>query len=139
MLRISKLRISHINRLTVNLIRPTSIIPKHRNRLRDILAEHNIERLAVVPGIDGGQNVLVALAQVSQLPEESAALLGRQVSPFRAGLESRSCCCDGGVDVLLACGLDFGDDGFVERVDCFDGLAGGGGDEFVVDEETCLC
>ena len=46
MLGISKLRIPNINGLPVNLIRPTRIIPKDRNSLRDILTKNNIKRLA---------------------------------------------------------------------------------------------
>jgi hypothetical protein len=46
MLSISKLRIPNINRLPIDLIRPTRIIPENRNSLRDILTENNIVRLA---------------------------------------------------------------------------------------------
>ena len=46
MLSISKLRIPNINRLPIDLVRPTGIVPENRNSLRHILAENNIKMLA---------------------------------------------------------------------------------------------
>jgi hypothetical protein len=166
MLSISKLRIPNINRLPINLIRPTRIIPENRNSLRDILTKNNIVRLAyknhtkkcqqssltlhnnqtpkgknltIIPSINRRQNRLVPLTQIRQLPEQDSALLGREVPPFRASLESRAGGGDGGVDVFFSGGFDGRDDGLVVGVDGFDLLAGCGGDEFVVDEEAFLC
>ena len=136
MLGISKLRISNINSLPIDLIRPTSIVPENRNSLRHILSKNNIERLAIVPRINGGQNVLVTLAKITQLPEQDTSLLWCEVSPFRTSLEGCSGCGDCCVDVLLASGFYFGDDGLVVWVDGLDLLSGGGSHEFIVNEEA---
>lgn len=80
--------------------------------------------------------MLVTLAEVAELPEEDSTLLGSQVAPFGARLESCSGSRHCSVDVFLSGGFDFCDDGFVVGVDGLDFLAGSGGDELVVDEEA---
>lgn len=69
MLGVSKLCVSNINGLAIDLVRPTCIVTEHRNSLCHILSKNDIKRLAVVPSVNGGQNVLVTLAKVAQLPE----------------------------------------------------------------------
>jgi hypothetical protein len=92
----------------------------------------------IIPSVNRRQNLLITLAQIPQLPEQDSTLLGREVPPFGAGLEGCAGCGDCGVDVFFAGGFDCCDDGFVVGVNGFDFLAGGGGDEFIVDEEACL-
>lgn len=80
--------------------------------------------------------MLVTLAEIAELPKEYSTLLGSQVAPFGTRFESCSGRCHCGVNVFLSGGFDFCDDGFVIGVDGLDFLAGSGGDELVVDEET---
>ena len=80
--------------------------------------------------------MFIPLAKIAQFPEQDSPFLRREVPPFGASLECCAGCGDGGVDVFLSGGFDFGDDGFVVGVDGLDLFAGAGGDELVVDEET---
>lgn len=136
MLGVGKLCVPDINGLTVDLVRPTSIVTENRYSLRHILSKNNVKRLAVVPRINRGQYVLVTLTKIAQLPEKDSSLLWCEISPFRACPEGCTCCGDCRVDVLLAGGFYFGDDGLIVRVDGLDLLSGGSGHEFIVDEET---
>lgn len=138
MLGISKLCITDIDRLAVNLVCPACIVSENGDSLGHILAKNNVKRFAIVPCINRGQNVLVTLTKVTQLPEKDTSLLWCEISPLRAGFESCSCRCNCCVDILLACGLYFGDDGLVVRVDSLDLLSGASSYKLIVDEEAWI-
>lgn len=120
-----------IDRLADDLVRPATVVPDAVCREGNV-ALGDLEGLAVVERLDGGDGIQVALEEVRKASEETAALRGDDVPPntferFAGGF-------DGDVNVFLG-GLVNGHDGFfVMRVDGFEGLAFYTGDEFIVDE-----
>lgn len=68
MFRVSKFRAPNIDSLPKDLIRPTCIVPKHRDRLRDVFANSRLVRLAIIPRINGRQDMTVPFAKIGELP-----------------------------------------------------------------------
>lgn len=134
---IGQLVTAHVNRPAKHFVGKASIVFEHGYRLRNIFRTRQRVWFAIVPGIDGCQNILVPLTKIGQLPQKIASLCWGQATPIGRP-ERRSGSLDSGVDVFLFCGCDLGDDRFVVGINRFDGAPRLGWYEFVVDEQACL-
>lgn len=67
--------------LAVELVGPAGVVAEAVDDLFEILVDRDGVRLAVVPGLNGGEDVLVLLYQVGQLVHEDAAVTAGQVTP----------------------------------------------------------
>lgn len=68
MLRIRQLCVACLNRLSIDLIRPSSVISEYRDSLCYVFVQSLLVGLAIVPGIDGSKDMAVLLTKVTELP-----------------------------------------------------------------------
>lgn len=120
-----------VNGLTVDLVGPATIVAQALGSGANIPLGHG-DRLAVVQGLDGGQDVSIALEQVSQLGQEAAALVRSDVTP--GALEGLAGSRNGNVDILLRSFVNGNNRLLVGGVDGLEGLAFDTLDPLVVDE-----
>jgi hypothetical protein len=121
-----------IDNLTLNLVCPTTVVPQAASCSRNVNALGHAESLAVVEGLDGGEQIGIFFEEIGKLHEKLSAVLGRLLSPW--AVEGLACSVDGDVDILLGGLLDRADNLLSRGVDDLKGLAVYGLDEFVVDE-----
>jgi len=125
-----------LNDLTFNLIRPASIVSQGRDTHANISLGH-AEGLSVVERLDGSEQVKVLLELVGQLVQQTTAFKRLHLPPW--SLKGSASGFDSNVDILLGGLVDAADDGFVGRVDDFEGLALDAFDEFTIDESPVGC
>lgn len=101
--------------LTVDLVGPAGVVADAVDDLSDI-AERIAVRLAIVPGLDGGQDLLLLLGEIRQLEHEPSTLGARDIAP---GLVIQGCPrrCYRLVDVLRGPGLYRADILFITAAD----------------------
>jgi hypothetical protein len=121
-----------VDNLTLNLVCPTTVVPQAASCGRNVNVLGHAESLAVVEGLDGGEQIGILLEEIGKLHKELSAVLGCLLSPW--AVEGLACSIDGDVDILLRGFLDRADDLLSRRVDDLKGLTVYGLDEFVVDE-----
>ena len=80
--RIRELRIARIDRRTVDLVGPPAIVPEDGNDLGYVLAQRLLVRLPVIPCVDSGEDLLVAVTEVREAEEEEPAFRGGEAAPF---------------------------------------------------------
>jgi hypothetical protein len=120
-----------INRLALDLVGPAAVVPDAADDSTDVAAGHG-DGLAIVERLDGRQEVGVLLAQLGQLRQQNAALLGRGAAP--RALEGLAGGGHGDVDILLGGLVHRAEDLFCGRVDDLERLLLDALDELVVDE-----
>jgi hypothetical protein len=123
--------VRRVHDLSLNLIRPSAIVPQAAGAGANI-ALCKRQRLAVVQRLDGGELQQVALKQVRELDQHAAAVARADLAP--GALKGVARGLDGEVDIFLGCFLDRADDGLIGRVDDLEALALDALDELVVDE-----
>lgn len=108
-----------VNRLTRNLVCPTAVVADASRRVGDVdLGEE--ERLAVVEGLNGGEDISIPLHQVGQLDQHATPVGWGRVLP--AALECLAGSSDGNIHILLRSLMD-GDNGLlIVGVDSLEGL-----------------
>jgi hypothetical protein len=121
-----------VDNLTLDLVCPTTVVPQAASCSRNVNALSHAESLAVVEGLDSGEQIGILLEEVGELHKKLSAVLRGLLSPW--AFEGLACGGDGNVDILLGSLLDRADDFFSRGVDDLEGLAVYGLDEFVVDE-----
>lgn len=62
------------NGLSVDFVRPPTIVSENADDLCNVLAQGRRVWLTIIPGIDRRQDVLVALTQLCQFPQQDASL-----------------------------------------------------------------
>lgn len=137
MLRIGQLGVAGFNGTTKHFVCPSGIVPEDSNRLWHILIFCQRERLAVIPGFNGSQGVLLTLTKIGKLPEKGSSLRWGQTFPL-GRLECLSRSGNGVIDIFWFSFCNFRDDGLVIRVNrcqCTSSLCF---DEFVVDEQASI-
>ncbi len=117
--------------LAGDLVSPTGVVADASDNGANITPGHG-DGLAVVEGLDGGEEVGVLLDNVGELVHESAAVLGGGLLP--GGVEGLAGGGDGEVYILLGGLADGGDDLFGRGVDDFKLLLVNPFDPLVVDE-----
>lgn len=65
MSRIGKLGVARVDSLALDLIGPTPVISENGDDLGDVLVQSRVVRLAIVPCIDGREDLLVFLAKIT--------------------------------------------------------------------------
>lgn len=108
---ISKLRWSSINDLAMDLIRITTIVFQNRNHLSNI-AQGVIVCLAIVPGLDRGEEFGILRAEVREYHHHVAAVGGGHVAPGGV-FECFAGSGDGCVDIFGGGSVDRGDFRFI--------------------------
>lgn len=97
---VCKLGIRRRDGLAMDLVGPAGVVAKCANDLTQVVVESDRVGLAIVPGLNGGQDLPMLLKQVSQLVHELATFTSCQFAPFAAFLERGLGSLDGNVDVL---------------------------------------
>lgn len=106
---------SNVDGLSLDLVGPTGVVSQAANDGSDIAAGAG-NRLAIVEGLNSGEEVQVLLSKIGELQHVSTSLLGSGLLP--GALEGLSGSGDSKVDILLGTLADGGD-----------GLLGGGVDD----------
>lgn len=88
----------NVDGLALNLVGPATVVTDAGGNGADIALGHG-DGLAVVKGLDGGEQVEVLLDKVGELEKQAAALRGSDLAP--CGLESLAGGGDGEIDILL--------------------------------------
>ncbi len=88
MLRVREIPPLHRNRLPLNLVRPSRVVPVTRNRQRQIRRQSHLIRFPVVQRLQFRQLLRVLLNQIRQLVHQHAARRSRHLPP-RALLKRR--------------------------------------------------
>lgn len=122
---------SDIEGLALDLVCPTSVVPDATDDGTDVTPGH-ADGLAIVEGLDGGQQVEVLLGEVGELEQQDAALVRGGLAP--RSLEGLAGGGDGEVDVLLGSLAHGADDLLCCGVDDLEGLLVDGLYPLVVDE-----
>ena len=120
-----------VDGLAVDLVGPAGVVAKAADGVGQVGLRHG-EGLAVVEGLDGRESAEIALHEVGELSDQTAAVGGSDAAP--GTLEGLTSSRDGSVDILLSGLLDGGNGLLVGGVESLEGLAVGGLDVFVVDE-----
>lgn len=120
-----------VDDFALDLVGPAAVVSEAPGSVGDVCLGHG-QGLAVVEGLDGGNDLDVSLEQVGELGQHAAPLAGGDLSPgtLDGSTGSRNC----SVDVLLGSFMDGTDDLLIVRVDSLEGLALGALDVLVVDE-----
>ena len=120
-----------VDRLALDLVGPAAVVPDAADHGTDVAAGHG-DGLAIVERLGGSQEVVVLLAELGQLQQVDAALLGGDAAPLALkGLPRGG---HGDVDILLGGLVHRADDLFCGRVDDLKRLLLDTLDELVVDE-----
>jgi len=91
---------AHLDSLAVDLVRPSTVIPEGGGALSHVESLSSAERLSVVEGLDGRENVSVSLDQFGDLDKDLSSLESGSVqSP--SSVESLAGGFDGDFDVGL--------------------------------------
>ncbi len=123
------------NRLSLNLVCPSSEIAIASDRLRNIHGLSHGKRLAVVKGLQPRQFVGMFFDQVCKTVKQPSPLRCAHLPP--RAFERRSCCLNGLLDVGLVGFGNLADLLACRGIDCCEGPAGLAGDPAVVDQELC--
>ena len=120
-----------IDGLALDLVGVAGVVAEAADDGTDVTLRHG-DGLAVVQGLDGGEEVCVLLGDIGQLVQKLASLLRGDFAPL--ALEGLAGCGYSNVDILL-CGLADGADDFLSRgVDNLEGLLVTTLNPLVVDE-----
>lgn len=120
-----------VDGLTMDLVGPATIVAQATGSGSDITLGHG-DRLAIVQGFDGHQDLGITLEKVGELGQHAATGGRSDLAPF--ALEGLASSSNGGVHILLR-GLIDGDNGLLGGgVDGLESLAIGTLDEFAVNE-----
>jgi len=120
-----------VDGLALDLVSPAAVVADAANDGSDITAGHS-DRLAVVEGLDGSQQLGILLGNVGELEQHQTALLGSDPAPDALkGLAGRG---NGDINILLG-GLAYRDNDLLRgRVDDLELLLLNTLNELVVDE-----
>jgi hypothetical protein len=121
----------NINSLALNLVGPAAVVAEALDNAADVALGHG-DGLAVVEGLDGGEELEVLLDEVGELEDHDGAGVGSDLAP--GALEGLAGGLDGGVDILLGGLADRGDDLLGGGIDGLELLLLGTLDPLVVDE-----
>lgn len=94
-------------RLALDLIGPTTIVPYGTNDGTKITTGH-VDGLAIVEGLDGGQEICVLLQKVGQLQQHATSLVGCCLLPW--ALECLASSGNGDIYIFLGGLVDLADD-----------------------------
>jgi hypothetical protein len=109
----------NVDGLALDLVGPTAVVSYATNHGTDVSPSH-ADGLAIVEGLDGGQEIQVLFADLGELDHQDTPLLRSHVFP--RALEGFSGGCDGEVDILLGGLGDRADDLLGCGVDDLEGL-----------------
>lgn len=120
-----------IDSLALNLVGPPSVVPYAADDGANIAPRHG-DGLAIVEGLNGGQELRVLLCELGELDQKNAALLGGGLAP--GGLEGLPGGGDSKINILLVTLAHGADDLLCCGVDDLEGLLVDSLHPLVVDE-----
>ena len=68
--------------LSMNLVSPAAIVTKDGDGLGQILAQSLLIRFAVIPRVDGGEDMLIAVTELGQAGQKHASVIASLGLPF---------------------------------------------------------
>lgn len=98
----------NVDSLALDLVGPSTVVADASDDSTDITAGHR-DGLAIVKGLDGGEEINVLLSDVGKLQHKVGARVGRDVGA-PCGVEGLAGGSNGKIDILLSALADLADD-----------------------------